>query len=251
VTEVTSRDKGLRYNHGIEIHFQFHGTQHPFRIWSNAVNAVRNLSIALRITLFILAAGAMLLAAPGDNATLRGTVADPSGAVVPGVTIEARNLATGAVLQAVTGDEGSYHLTLPAGRYELRFTRDGFQPLEKTGVELTAEQSGAVNVQLQLASRNEELSVTVELATVETATAQTGQTISAQQMTAVPTNGRSFTDLLAMQAGVVPQSSQQPNAVVMSGCAQTPPSGDLNPGDLSVSGQRETANGFAVNGATV
>jgi hypothetical protein len=57
--------------------------------------------------------------------------------------------------------------------------------------------------------------------------------------------------MLAMQPGVIPQSSQQPNAVVMSGCAAAPPSGDLNPGNLSVSGQRETSNGFAVNGSNV
>ncbi len=70
-------------------------------------------------------------------------------------------------------------------------------------------------------------------------------------MTSVPLNGRSFTDLLAMQPGVIPASSAQPNAVVMSGCTTTPPSGDLNAGNLSVSGQRETANGFSVNGSVV
>ena len=70
-------------------------------------------------------------------------------------------------------------------------------------------------------------------------------------MTSVPLNGRSFTDLLAMQPGVIPASSQQPNAVVMSGCTAAPPSGDLNAGNLSVSGQRETSNGFAVNSSAV
>jgi len=67
----------------------------------------------------------------------------------------------------------------------------------------------------------------------------------------VPLNGRSFTDLLALQPGVVPASSAQSNAVVMSGCTSTPPSGDLNPGNISVSGQSETANGFSVNGSSV
>ena len=80
---------------------------------------------------------------------------------------------------------------------------------------------------------------------------QIGGSIGQEKLVAVPLNGRSFTDLLGLQAGVVPQSSKQSNAVVMSGCTTTPPSGDLNPGDVSVSGQRETANGFAVNGSSV
>ncbi len=78
-----------------------------------------------------------------------------------------------------------------------------------------------------------------------------GELIAAKQVASIPVNGRSYTDLLALQPGVVPASSQQPNAVVMSGCTSAPPSGDLNPGNLSVSGQRETANGFMVNGSTV
>src|SRR5208283_1205780 len=71
------------------------------------------------------------------------------------------------------------------------------------------------------------------------------------KLAGVPLNGRSFTDLLALQPGVVPASSRQANAVVMSGCTSTAPSGDLNAGNLSVSGQRETNNGFIVNGSTV
>ena len=63
--------------------------------------------------------------------------------------------------------------------------------------------------------------------------------------------GEAFTDLLALTPGVVPQSSAQPNAVVMSGVASTPPSGDLDIGALSVSGQRETQNAFRVNAANV
>ncbi|MGB8911348.1 MAG: TonB-dependent receptor, partial [Candidatus Sulfotelmatobacter sp.] len=78
-----------------------------------------------------------------------------------------------------------------------------------------------------------------------------GETIGSAQMTSVPLNGRSFTDLVGIQPGIVPTSSQQPNAVVMSGVTSTPPSGDLNAGNLSISGQRETSNGFRVNGSDV
>ena len=77
-----------------------------------------------------------------------------------------------------------------------------------------------------------------------------GELITARTVASIPVNGRSYTDLLALQPGVIPASSQQPNAVVMSGCTNAPPSGDLNPGNMSVSGQRETANGFTVNGSS-
>jgi hypothetical protein len=88
-------------------------------------------------------------------------------------------------------------------------------------------------------------------ANVEPNETQLGSVLNRQQLASVPLNGRSFTDLLALTPGVVPQSSAQPNAVVMSGVASTPPSGDLDIGALSVSGQRETQNAFRVNAANV
>ena len=206
--------------------------------------------LALILLVILIAGPVRLAASDGQPVTLHGTVTDPSGAVIPGVGVQARNLASGAVAESATGAQGGYLILLPAGRYELTFTAAGFQEQQREAVEVTAGVA-ALDVRLQLATHDESLSVTVEMPGVETQTAQIGATISAVKMTSLPTNGRSFTDLLAMQPGVVPASSQQPNAVVMSGCTTTPPSGDLNPGNLSVSGQRETANGFAVNGAIV
>ena len=95
------------------------------------------------------------------------------------------------------------------------------------------------------------MEVAAAAAQIDTSSTQLGETIAEKQMQDAPLNGRAFTDLLALQAGVVPVSSQQPNAVLMSGCTSTSPSGDVNPGNMSVSGQRETTNGFVVNGADV
>ena len=205
--------------------------------------------ISLLFILFVCTA--FLQASNGDLSSVRGTVSDPSGAVVPGAKVSARNVSSGNTVEATTGPEGSYTISLPAGRYDIQFSETGFKPTLRQQVEVTAGSPLALDVQLQLAAQSEQLSVTVELPRVETTSSQIGETISAEKMTAMPLNGRSFTDLLAMQPGVIPASSQQPNAVVMSGCTTTPPSGDLNPGNLSVSGQRETSNGFAVNAAMV
>ena len=213
------------------------------------MNPFRPLNRTIQILLLFLACTASLLAATPDAVSLRGTVTDPTGAVVPGVKVSARNLSTGAVQEATTGPEGAYALTLSAGRYDVQFSLAGFQPALRRGVDPAA--IAQLDVQLALATQVETLSVTVELPGIETINSQLGETISAAKMTSVPLNGRSFTDLLAIQPGVIPASSQQPNAVVMSGCTATPPSGDLNAGNLSVSGQRETSNGFTVNAADV
>src|SRR5262249_15688768 len=64
--------------------------------------------------------------------------------------------------------------------------------------------------------------------------------------------GRTFTDLLAIQPGVIPVTTMQPDSIIMAGVTgAVAPSGQLNPGNLSISGQRESANSFLVNGSDV
>jgi len=76
-----------------------------------------------------------------------------------------------------------------------------------------------------------------------------GEVISGAKMVAVPLNGRSYTDLLALQPGVVPVTSLSSNTEQDVGVSALSPSGDLNPGTISISGQREFSNGFIVNGS--
>ena len=79
-----------------------------------------------------------------------------------------------------------------------------------------------------------------------------GEVVTGRDMTAVALNGRSFTDLLALQPGIVPVSTQTPDSIVMAGATVAiAPSGGLNPGNQSISGQREDANGFMINGGDV
>ena len=185
-----------------------------------------------------------------DSVPVTGVVADPTGAVVPGASGEWRHVTSGATTQFVTNEEGKYAVQLPPGTYQLTLAVPGFQPYAHDGIEVTGP-AFQFDVSLNLKRQEDSMTVVVESPYINPTSAQTGETITAKQMTEVPLNGRSFTDLLAMQPGIIPASSSQPNAVVMSGCTQTPPSGDLNAGNMSVSGQRETANGFMVNGSVV
>jgi hypothetical protein len=108
-----------------------------------------------------------------------------------------------------------------------------------------------VDIALELKAAATSVEVSAETVQIDLSTTQMGETIAATKMTSVPLNGRSFTDLMAIQPGIVPASSQQPNAVIMSGVTSTSPSGDLNAGNTSISGQRETANGFRINDSDV
>jgi hypothetical protein len=187
----------------------------------------------------------------GDVLRFSGLVHDSSGALVAGAEVKVSNPATGVQQSAQTDAAGFYEFLLPAGQYQLEVEAAGFRKLVRVGLVLGPTAPLREDVTLQVSSQAVNIEVMSNVSLLETTSTQVGEGISQEKMTAVPLNGRSYTDLLALQAGVVQASSAQPNAVVMSGCTSTPPSGDLNPGNMSVSGQRETDNGFVVNGSSV
>jgi hypothetical protein len=200
------------------------------------------------IVLFALEVGFSCLG--GTGGSIAGVVSDPSGTVMPDVLVVARNTETGVMQKTATNGEGFYAFpAVPVGRYELQIEHSGFNPYKRTDVLVKLNDALRIDIQLSLETQSEAVTVSESGAPVETTNTQMGELITARTVASIPVNGRSYTDLLALQPGVIPTSSQQPNAVVMSGCTNAPPSGDLNPGNSSVSGQRETANGFVVNGS--
>jgi hypothetical protein len=108
-----------------------------------------------------------------------------------------------------------------------------------------------VNASLVIGERNEAVTVSESAAHVETADTQMGEVITGTQMTSVSLNGRSYTDLLGLQPGVAPATSLTSNMQQDVGVSALSPSGDLNPGTISINGQREFANAFIVNGSDV
>ena len=149
------------------------------------------------------------------------------------VTVVVRHSATRVEQKTVTNTAGFYAFpTLPSGAYELRIEHAGFKPYLQTGLDVTINAALRIDVRLMVGEHSETMTVTESPTQVETANTHMGDLISGTKMTNIPVNGRSYTDLLALQPGVTPVSTKQPNAVVMSGCATAPPSGDLNPGDM-------------------
>ena len=204
----------------------------------------------------ILATLAFLILAPltalaSDPLQLSGTVSDPTGAVVPGASVSIQTAVNGERQTTQTDDKGAFVFSLPPGKYQLDITAAGFGAYQQDGISVDATIPLRLDVVLRVEGNQESVEVNASGTQIDLSSTQIGEGMGQEKLVAVPLNGRSFTDLLGLQAGVIPRSSKQSNAVVMSGCTTTPPSGDLNPGDVSVSGQRETANGFAVNGSSV
>jgi hypothetical protein len=193
------------------------------------------------------------VATADTGGSISGTVTDQTGAVVPDTTVTALNLDTTVQQTTKTNSNGAYTLTnLPVGRYEIEIIRDGFKPYKRTGLVIDVNASLREDIALTMGEQSEEVVVSDTAVHVETESSQMGDVVTGAQITAVALNGRSFTDLLALQPGIVPMSTQQPDSIVMAGASVAiAPSGGLNPGNQSISGQREDANGFVVNGGDV
>ncbi len=186
--------------------------------------------------------------------TISGTVADPNGGVLPNIQVTIHNVDTGINQMVNTNGEGFYAFpTVPVGHYDVNIFVNMFKPYKQTGLVVDVNGKLQVNVQLQMGEQTQEISVTSSAVQVETQSTQMGNVVDTTAIAAVlPLNGRSFTDLLELQPGVVPISTQTPDSVVMAGVTVAiTPSGNLNPGNQSINGQREDANGFLVNGSDV
>jgi hypothetical protein len=186
--------------------------------------------------------------------SISGVVTDQSGSAVPGAKVTLTNTAQGIPYKAATDSKGAYSFpSVPVGRYDLAVDALGFQRQTRTGLVIDLNSALRVDLTLEVAGRQDTVTVTeVNPVSVEGVSTQLGEVVTGRSMTAVALNGRSFTDLLALQPGIVPVTTQQPDSIVMAGVTVAiEPSGSLNPGNQSISGQREDANGFIVNGGDV
>jgi Carboxypeptidase regulatory-like domain len=193
-----------------------------------------------------------LRAATGGS--ISGTVVDPSGAVIPRASLQLVNTAQLTIFRAVSEKQGAYSFpNLPVGRYDLTISANGFRSQRKTNLTVDTDSALRVDATLAIGAQSETVEVETDSGIqVDTIATHLGEVISSSQMTALPLNGRSYTDLLAIQPGVAPISTLLPSSVIMAGVTgSVDPSGDENPGNLSINGQRESSNGFMVNGIDV
>jgi hypothetical protein len=153
----------------------------------------------------LILAGILCLPAPAfAQAAIAGAVSDPSGAVIQGVTVEASS----AVLiektrTAITDGLGRYRIEdLRPGTYAVRFTRTGWTPYQKEGVELAGSFTATINAVLSVAPVRETIDVTREIPNVDITSAKREMTLSGENVRAIPTV-RSYNALLGFVPGVV------------------------------------------------
>ena len=186
----------------------------------------------------------------GVGGSISGTIQDPSGAAIAKASVTVINTSTGVRQSTTTDSRGAYAFpVLPVGGYALEVNQPGFKPYRRTGIVLDTNTSLALDIVLQVGERTDAISVSDSTVHLDTYSSQMGEVINSEQMSAVPLNGRSYTDLLSLQPGVAPETSINSNTVQDVGASSLSPSGDLNPGTISINGQREFANAFIVNGS--
>jgi len=143
------------------------------------------------------------LSAQVIGATVSGTVVDASGAAAPNVHISIKNLATALITGAITNDGGFYVApNLPAGTYELTASAAGFATEVHNQLTLTVGEELVLNLTLKLSSSSQTVTVSAEAPSVDLANSTLGGVTDARTIEEIPLNGRSWTDLAALEPGV-------------------------------------------------
>src|SRR5437870_11804365 len=170
-------------------------SKHHFRIF-----------FPILIVLIMLTSGALVRA--DVTGSILGVVHDRTQAVVAGARIVATNVQTNFKKDTTSAADGSYRiLALPAGNYTLTASAPGFQQFITTDIDLKVNDQLRIDVTLEVGSMQQEVSVTANAVQVQTESTQLGDVIETKKMLALPLNGRSYLDLLGLQAGVVPGTS--------------------------------------------
>lgn len=199
----------------------------------------------------VLALGCLLGLAPSlahaqATGSISGTAKDDSGAVLPGVTIEATNTATNRVRTAITGADGFYTIPLvQPGTYTVKASLAGFSTLSRTGVRVSVSETSLVNVAMKVGGQSETVEVKGEAPLIETSNATLGIVIDEKKIVDLPLNGRNFAQLGTLIPGVVAAPAGLGG---LNGDATPGGFGNVT-GSFNVNGQRNQSNNFLMDGA--
>jgi Carboxypeptidase regulatory-like domain len=138
-----------------------------------------------------------------ENATITGTVLDPTGAVIPNVAITLTNTATGQARAAVSNNSGIYSFAnVGVGRFNLDATAAGFEKFSRTDISVNTDQTLKEDVTLTVGNAAQTVTVQANALQVQSETSELSTLITGQQVTQLATNGRNVTSLAALGLGV-------------------------------------------------
>src|SRR6266571_3408957 len=168
-----------------------------------------------------------------QEAVLSGTVTDSTGGVLPGVTVQAQQDATGNTFEAVTDARGSYRMPVRIGTYKITTQLQGFNTATRLGVELLVGQTAVINLQMSPSGVAESLTVTGQSPLVDTTTSSLGGNIDPRQVTELPSNRRNWMSLALLAPG---------NRTNAQGALPVQDRGDVREFQLNMDGLPVTAN---------
>ncbi|MFZ0301116.1 MAG: carboxypeptidase regulatory-like domain-containing protein, partial [Terracidiphilus sp.] len=187
---------------------------------SDATSALRNLFVVI----IIVVGSAFTAMAQAGRGGISGLVADQTGAIVPGASVMAQDMANGVKLSTVSSGAGLYSfVSLSPGTYELTFELKGFNKMVLQNIPVTVDQVTTANAVLKVGSTSETVTVTETTSLVDTSNSTVGQLISAETIDRVPLLTRNVFDLVQLSPGVTPangtpnSSSSQTIASISSG----------------------------------
>jgi hypothetical protein len=180
------------------------------------------------------------LSAQQITGNIRGTVTDPSGAIIRDAAVTARQAETGLSRSTTTDHDGNYVLLeLPVGHYSLRVMAKGFHEHVQDGITLNVNETASVSARLAVGSEQQQVLVSEDAALIEPTVTSMGKVVQQQELEDLPLNGRNFSQLGLLQPGVVPLTP---------GIAEA--GGSLRNGQAyAVNGQRPESNNFLIDGA--
>jgi len=195
---------------------------------------LRKFATLLPIALFALLIPGLLVAQV-DTGAILGTVKDQSGAVIPGAKVTVTNEGTSLSLSTTTGPDGGYNFTpLRIGVYSVAAEAAGFAKAVQPHVTINIQQQQVVDLTLTPGVVTQTIEVTAAPPALQTQNASVGQVVNARAVNDLPLNGRNFTFLAQLSAGVnTPEADTRGNA---------------QSGAFSANGMRPAQNNYLLNG---
>src|SRR5579862_3787678 len=200
----------------------------------------------LKAILFVLTGSMMVPAAAFGQASIAGVVKDSSGAVLPGVTVEAASpVLIEKARSVITDTTGQYKIIdLRPGTYAVTFTLTGFEAVKRQGIELTGSFAATVNAELKVGSVAETVTVTGESPIVDIQSVGQQRVLNKDVIDAIPA-GRNYLDAAVLIPGL--QAAQPGRGSLM----DVGGTNNLQTSTMTIHGNRSTDTRVLVDGLSI